>query len=152
MLPTILLGITCIAALAALIITLRVVLRTNQAPQPRDTPTTLLSSVEISTLQIKQEDIISKMAALTAAVAHGIEHVDRNEKRVRGIVVGAQRRFENSDYYDAAVDAEADSLPEGDGEGGSQEELRSVPDSVAGVEQDPNQPSAWDIVPGMEKR
>jgi len=58
------------------------------------------------------EAVESAVQTLTKAVADGIDHVDRNEKRVRGIVVGATRRFESSDYYDAAVDAELDTLPD----------------------------------------
>lgn len=52
-----------------------------------------------------------QVEALTKAVAHGIDHVDRNEKRVRGIVTGAIKRFENSEHFDAAVDAELETLP-----------------------------------------
>jgi len=55
-----------------------VLLRTFEVPQARDTP----EAYDDSKLWGAIND-------LTTAVAHGIAHVDRNEKRVRGIVIGA---------------------------------------------------------------
>jgi len=89
----------------------RVVSYTLSTPQPRDTPD--LSALW-EAIELRKADYFSleaKVTELYKAVADGIDHVDRNEKRVRGIVVGATRRFENSEYFDAGVDAELDTLP-----------------------------------------
>jgi len=67
---------------------------------------------------------------LTRAVADGIDHVDRNEKRVRGIITGAKRRFEAEGYVDPGVEAEIDTLPRDDEGGGGEEELQAVPEDV----------------------
>lgn len=121
---TLILSIVVIVACAALIWfsnrQMGVVLDALSTPQARDTPGGWPGSTELGAPPSPQftsladrlgtaEDRIEK---LYKAVADGIDHVDRNEKRVRGIVVGATRRFENSEYFDAGVDAELDTLPE----------------------------------------
>lgn len=131
-----------------------VLLHTISEAQPRDTPLPeSLVGIEdrCSDALQRQEDRLNKrLDDLTLAVADGIDHVDRNEKRVRGIVLGAKRRFEASEYYDPGVDAEADTLPLVDEGEREPEELRLLPEGVAtfperGVEEEVN---PWDSVPG----
>jgi len=126
---------------------MRVVVRTIRPPQPRDIPTEVDLEPLWKSIEGLEKRTLDSLRELTSAVAHGIEHVDRNEKRVRGIVTGAIRRFENSDHFDAAVDAEADSLPPADGGGRSQEELQLVPEDLEVVEPEH---TAWDSVPGFK--
>jgi len=78
---------------------------------------------------------------LTAAVAEGIEHVDRAERRVRAAIQSAKRRFEAEGYIDPGLEAEAAALPQGDGDPGPEEELPSVHEGV--------EPGSWASVPGM---
>jgi len=122
-------------ALAALIATthraLGVVSRSLSESQPRDIPP-----------EFDDSALWRAINDLTTAVAHGIEHVDRNEKRVRGIVVGATRRFESSDHYDAAVDAELDGLPERDEPSGPEEGVLPLQEDV--------ELGSWGAVPGFK--
>jgi len=135
--------LVALAALAGFLFWLvRVVSHTIGETQPPATHPELYATV---TADIARLDLETKeaLAQLTAAVAHGIDHVDRNEKRVRGIVNGAIRRFQNSDHYDAAVDAEADSLPDGDGTEGEGQGVLPLSEDVGAI--DP----AWNAVPGI---
>jgi len=99
---------------------------------------------DIPTASYDDEWIHRALERLTAAVAEGIDNVERNEKRVRGIIRGAQRRFENSEYFDAGVEAEADTLPDDHEETRREQRMFSVPEDV-----EPNQANeAWAVVPG----
>jgi len=103
-----------VVALAALIWSQRqmgAVLHTLSTPQAHDTPEAFDPEPLWRSLEGLEKRTLESISALTKAVANGIDHVDRNEKRVRGMVVGAVRRFENSEYYDAGVDAELETLP-----------------------------------------
>lgn len=98
--------------------------------QPHDTPSVAMASVEINTLQIKVDALERQVQELYQAVADGIDHVDRNEKRVRGIVTGAKRRFAAEGFVDPGVDAEEDSLPRDDATGFSGEGVPPVSNDV----------------------
>lgn len=82
---------------------------------------------------------------LTIAVAHGIEHVDRAERRVQTTLRSAHSKFAKGGYEDPNVDAEIANLPDVDGEGGGGEQLSLLPDEVALPAAD-NSPSG---IPGM---
>lgn len=84
-----------------------------------------------------------RMSDLTLAVAEGIDHVQRNESRVRGIVTGAKRRFAAEGYEDAGVEAEYQTLPEPHVSDGDGQQLPLLPEDVEDVV-DP----AWHVVPG----
>ena len=131
-----------VVALAALVWTqlqMGAVLRTFRESQPSVIPAE----------PYDDEWIHRALERLTAAVAEGIDNVERNEKRVRGIVRGAQRRYEASDYYDAGVDAEADTLPERDEESGREE---GVPPLQPNVESTPEWiGTPWAAVPGIDR-
>jgi len=106
-----------------------------------------ISKVEPSDIPAERYDdewIHRALERLTAAVAEGIDNVERNEKRVRGIIRGAQRRFENSEYYDAGVEAEADTLPDDDEETRREQRMFSMPENV---EPEPAN-EAWAVIPG----
>ena len=91
---------------------MRAVLLTVSTAQPLDTPQSSPLPYNDRAVLRAIDELELRVTTLTKAVADGIDHVDRNEKRVRGIVVGATRRFENSDYYDAGVEAELETLPD----------------------------------------
>jgi hypothetical protein len=106
-----------------------------------------LTKVEPSDIPAEAYDdewIHRALERLTAAVAEGIDNVERNEKRVRGIIRGAQRRFENSEYYDAGVEAEADTLPEDHEETFREQRMQPVPEDM----EQPHPNEAWSVIPG----
>ena len=144
------LALTAIVALAAGWGLARVLQGKFPGNQPRDTPETATYEMYVELTNSKQRALERKIGELradyqmlTKAVAEGIEHVDRNEKRVRGIVTGAQRKFEASGYADPGVDAEADTLPLDDATGFANEELPDVPETLGR--------NPWEAVPGMIK-
>jgi len=132
------------AAVAALIWNQRqlgVVLRTLLEHQPPDIPAEAPDLVEYD---LRIASLERDIKDLFLAVSDGIDHVDRNEKRVRGIVLGAKRRFEASEYFDPGVDAEADTLPKYDEGARPEERVPPVPDDVESRENR----EAWAVVPG----
>lgn len=136
MIEVTLLGLAFVAALAALgwlfIRQLRVVLPTIPQSKPPETPSVESLDALRQSVQGLEERTLSMFERLTQAVADGIDHVDRNESRVRGIVTGAKNRFASSGYEDPGVDAEYRTLPEADDGGGGEEELQLVPEGVGG--------------------
>jgi len=141
-----------VVALAALIwfanhrvgVVLRSMERIIPTPSPDDDPyddehvwSMMRTLTErIGALERGQADVLQ-------AVAEGIDHAERNEKRVRGIVQGAQKRFEKSGLIDVGVEAEADTLPEQYEIGGGEAGVLPLHESLA--EQD----NPWNVVPGM---
>jgi len=120
----------------------------SRGSQPSDTPPIAPGQASASVqyvddLERNLHELDKRVTELTAAVAHGIEHVDRTEKRVRGIVTGAKRRFAAAGYEDPGVEAEADSLPRDDAE--SIEGVQTVPSDVG----PDNGSDPWSRVPGM---
>lgn len=99
---------------------------------------------DIPTASYDDEWIHRALERLTAAVAEGIDNVERNEKRVRGIIRGAQRRFENSEYFDAGVEAEADTLPEDHEEAFREQRMQPVQEDM----EQPHPNEAWAVIPG----
>jgi len=141
--------IVAVAALA-LVLWAGVLLRNIVAAQPSDIPAPAPVPYDDGPLWEMVHAVNNALSELqkghvdlTAAVAHGIDHVDRNEKRVRGIVTGALRRFEAEGYEDPGVGAEADSLPIDDAGGSRIQPLPAVPNDV-----DPDYVAAWATVPG----
>ncbi len=145
--PFVLLGMAVAAALAALafveIRKVRVVLHTLSTDEPRDTPSKANHDALWDSLEGLEKRTLASIADLTKAVAEGIDHVDRNEKRVRGIITGARRRFEAEGYSDPGVEAEADTLPELHAESGGDQPVLPLPNDVE------ESGSPWDAVPGM---
>lgn len=128
-------GIALATLAACLVWVVRVVTRMIDGFQPPDTPSEASFEALWKSLEELEDRTKDAIAKLTQAVANGIDHVDRNEKRVRGIVVGAKRRFEAEGYVDPGVDAEADTLPLVHEPGGEGEHLPTLSD---GVEASPN--------------
>jgi len=143
---TLILSVSVVVLLSALVWwwqrEMGVVLRTLSTSQPRDTPVSAMNSLEINTLQIKFDAMEERVERLTRAVADGIDHVERNEKRVRGIVTGAKRRFAEAGYEDPGVEAEYDTLPEVDAP-------ERDPKPVPAVHEDLGGETAWASVPGF---
>jgi len=136
-----------LAALATLgvvgVRAIRVLSATITGYSPGSSPDLAPILADVVALQTAQNDFQERMDRLTKAVAEGIDHVDRNEKRVRGILTGARNRFASAGYEDPGVEAEVESLPPVDEESGGEEELQPVPDDV--------DMGSWSSVPGMRR-
>jgi len=74
---------------------------------------------------------------LTLAVAEGIQHVDRAESRIRGVVSRAQRQLRDSNLESPGLEAEAHELRLVDGGPREGEGVPSVPEAVADPPPDP---------------
>jgi len=96
-----------------------------------------------SALAERFDRLDSKVDACMKAVAEGIDHVERNEKRVRGILTGARNRFASAGYEDPGVEAEITSLPEVDERSSPEEELQPVQEGL--------ELGSWVAVPGMKR-
>lgn len=120
----------------------------RNAPAPSPEPSRFRSEDQMDVIRdlvIGLGALEGRVDTLTQAVAEGIDHVDRNEKRVRGIVQGATRRFEKAGLIDAGVQAEADTLPD-------QYEIGSGEEAVPPLHEDlgqQDQPDPWLLVPGI---
>jgi len=123
-----------------------VVLHKIDTIQPPATPSKHMDEALWDSLEGLEKRTLESIATLTKAVAEGIDHVDRNEKRVRGIVSGAKKRFAAEGYEDPGVEAEFDSLPEVDAGSGQDQRVLPLSNDVGVMEQ---QGSSWDAVPGM---
>ena len=115
------------------------VLRMLAKTQPRDTPAEAPHVADLKAMWDHIYLLERQQKEVFQAVADGIDHVDRNEKRVRGIVLGAKRRFETEGYVDPGVEAEADTLPLFDGASGPEEEVRAVSGAVEATGPNPFQ-------------
>jgi len=137
-------SVVLVAALATCLVwVVRVVSRMSDEFQPLDSPGASVNFDHLQVIQDQVDRLERDLKACFQAVAEGIEHVDRNEKRVRGIVTGANRRFEAEGYVDPGVQAEEDSLPVGDATEGGNAPLPPVSNDV-----DPDYAQAWSGVPG----
>ena len=139
---------TTLAATAFLVA--RVVLHNNQQNQPPDIPAEAALEVLRASLKALELQTDASIERLTLAVAEGIDHVDRNEKRVRGIVTGAKRRFAAEGYVDAGVDAEFETLPESDVQASETQGMlplheNMAPDGAAYAG------TPWAAVPGIDR-
>lgn len=80
-------------------------------------------------------DITKKLQAevrtLTAAVAAGIEHVDRVENRIRGTIKRARKELEEHGIEAPGLDAEVATLPLEHGGGSEKSPVQLVPPGVA---------------------
>lgn len=148
--PTLILSLGLVALCATLaacsLWAVRVVARKFDALQPPSSPVAFAAPFDDKEIWIAFEGVAKRLDDLVVAVDEGIRNVERSEKRVRGIVQGAQRRFREAGFDDAGVDAEADTLRRDDEERGGEEGLSPVPDDV-----EPGtyaEPDPWASVPG----
>lgn len=88
----------------------------------------------INALMERLEDQEEKTRGQTLAIAEGIEHVDRAERRVRAAVARARKRMADLGYEDEGLEAEAKGIRELDGEQRELEGMQPVPDGVEGPE------------------
>jgi hypothetical protein len=96
--------------------------------------------------QSRLDELARKIELLTRAVAEGIEHVDRSERRVRATVARARRELAESDHVSPGLEAEWHDLRDFDGEGS---ETVGVPPVRENVARDPSRPVALgDAFPG----
>lgn len=104
---------------------------------PRPAPTTERLELELSGLDTRLGKITGRLDELAAelervkvAVAHGIEHEDRRERRIEATVRRARKKLAELGVEDGALEAEFDGLPDRDGEGGGQRRLFAMPGDV----------------------
>jgi len=77
-----------------------------------------------------------KIANLTLAVAEGIAHVKRAEKRVQGIIQGARKSLEERGLEHPGLEAEAQELLDLDGDPSEVSPLRVMPAEVGEDEEE----------------
>lgn len=68
----------------------------------------------------------SELQDHTKAIAEGIEHVDRSERRVRAAVRRAEKRLEEAGYVDPALEGEVEGLRRLDAEERGAEGMHAV--------------------------
>lgn len=101
---------------------------TMAPPVVPDTPQTCAGCAELVALcgQLQLD-----MQTCRAAVAGGIEHVDRVENRIRGTIKRARKELEEHGVEAPGLEAEIASLPGEHGAGGAEEAMHLMPQSVA---------------------
>lgn len=75
-------------------------------------------------------DLRERMDRLTIAVAEGIEHVERAERRVRATVARARRELSEDGVAHPGLEAEHAQLRDGDGDGGEERGVQPVREEV----------------------
>jgi hypothetical protein len=89
-----------------------------------------------------------RMNELTMAVAEGIQHVDRAERRVKATVARARKQLEEHGLESPGLEAEWAEVRDGNGDGGEERGVQPVREEVGG---DPSRaialgdsfPGAW---------
>lgn len=71
-----------------------------------------------------------RVEQLATALAHGIEHEDRRERRIEAVVRRARKQLAQAGVEDAGLEAEFDGLHVVDGGGGGGGELPAVREEV----------------------
>ena len=71
-----------------------------------------------------------RLTELSLAVAEGIQHVDRSERRVRAVVASAKKRFESEGYTDPGLEAEEEGFRYVDVGNSKGEPVPPVPETV----------------------
>jgi len=92
------------------------------------------------------EDLESKVAEQTLAVAEGIERVDRAERRIKGTVKRARNELKARGLVDDGLEAEDQQIRDADGEGSDGGGLQPVPEDVGQGGNLDEQPSS---IPGV---
>lgn len=82
-------------------------------------------------------ELDGKVATLTLAVAEGISHVKRAEKRVQGIIQGARKSLEERGLEHPGLEAEAQELLDLDGDPSEVSPLRIMPSEMGAAEEEP---------------
>jgi hypothetical protein len=82
----------------------------------------------------RHDALNDRVNAITLAVAEGIQHVDRAEKRIRATVQRAQRELRESGEFHPGVEAEASQLRLVYGDGGDEGGMPPVRADVEGAQ------------------
>lgn len=96
------------------------------APNEEGTP-----HVTEETFATFRRAVESEFAELRTAVGHGIEHVDRTERRIKSTVRRAERRLDEAGFRDEGVEAEAANLRGDDADARPEERVPDLPNLVA---------------------
>jgi len=97
---------------------------------------------DLSQLRTLFED---RLKRLTIAVADGIEHIDRKEKRIDATVGRARAQLAEHDLTSPGLDAEASEIQLVDGAGSEEQGVPAVREEVAGLAEAPSS------VPGVTR-
>ncbi len=81
-------------------------------------------------LEVRLETLEGQRKEMTLAIAEGIEHVDRAERRIKSTLQRAKTKLAGLGYQDDGVDAEMEELRLVNGGGGKESELPPVPEHV----------------------
>ena len=115
--------------------------RATQVPPPvEDAPDTHPPSALDMDVRPDITRLEAQMIELRMAVAEGIQHVERVEKRIKGTIRRARKEFADEGYEHAGLEAENSELQHLDGTGGPEggmlpmpEELGEAQSSIPGV-------------------
>ena len=96
-------------------------------PAPQDTPRTCDGCAGVVSKQLQLE---AELVTVKAAVAEGIEHVERVENRIRGTIKRARKELRDGGIESPGVEAEVRSLSLVDGPGGEGPSMPLLPQPV----------------------
>ncbi len=77
--------------------------------------------------------LTARVEELAVALAHGIEHVERTENRIKATVARARKSFADEGFESPGLEAEAAQLRLSDGGGSEEGELPPVRESMEGT-------------------
>ena len=113
--------------------------RIDTAVTPGYDDTAVLAALDSHRAHIEEltaalADIEEDVRAQTIAIAEGIQHVDRAERRVRAAVGRARKRMADLGYEDEGLEAEAAELREIHGDERQDEQLRLMREGMEAAE------------------
>ncbi len=83
--------------------------------------------LEYQEITERLESIERRTVELAMALAHGIEHEDRRERRIQATVKRARKQLAELGVEDAGLEAEFDGLSLLDGDGGEERGMLALP-------------------------
>lgn len=86
--------------------------------------------------EVELKEIRHEVATLRIALAEGIEHEERRERRIKSVVQRARKQLQALDLEDGALEAEYGDLSEDDGEGSDGDGVLPLHEDVAAPAED----------------
>jgi len=141
---TILLAVGSVALAVAITLRWGVVAQRKEAPEstlPHDLTDMVRGNLEsCANLQVRMSELEADHLSVRAAVAHGIEDIERVDNRIKATIRRTTRQLEEAGIESPALEAEAEAFRVIDGGGGDDlelppvpEELEDTPSSIPGV-------------------
>jgi len=72
-----------------------------------------------------------EVATLRIALAEGIEHEERRERRIKSVVQRARKQLQALDLEDGALEAESEDFPDDDGDGSEEDGVLALHEDLA---------------------